>query len=65
MLFKSLVPPCGDPGQHFTFDCALLAEINNANIFGLYVLRIGRRMMTSLNTCQVCSPAEDLQSSQA
>ena len=64
MLYKLLVPPRGDPGQHFTINCDLLAEINNANIFGFCVLRTGHPLMTSLNTCQVYSPAEDLQSSQ-
>ena len=47
MLCKLLVPPCGDPGQHFTIDCDLLAEINNASIFEFCVLRTGRRLMTS------------------
>ena len=31
---------------------------------GFSVLSTGRRLMASLNTCQVCSPAEDLQTSQ-
>ena len=53
------------PAQHFTLDCDLLPEINNTNIFGFYVLRKERRLMTSLNTCQICSPDEDMQSFQS
>ena len=47
MLCKLLVPPSGDCGQYFTIDCDLLAEINNANIFGFCVLRTGHGLMMS------------------
>ena len=64
MLYKFLGVPHVDPRQHFTIDCDLLTEINKASILRFFVLRKGRQMMTSLDTCQACSPSKKLQSSQ-
>ena len=65
MLCKLLMPSCGDPGQHFTVDYDLLAEIN-ATINAICInmtKRIGCRLMAPSNSCRVGFSTEDVHTS--
>ena len=67
MLCKLLVPPRGEPGQHFAKDCDLLAKINNTTINAIWIngnMRTVCRLMAPLNSCQVGSFTEDLHTSE-
>ena len=60
------MPPHGDPSAvvHWIFLIReLLAEADNS-LDNVYLVT-GHRLMASLTACQTCSPAEDLQPSQA
>ena len=57
------MPPHGDPGQHFTIDCDLLAKINNTNINAIWINRNMKtwcHFMAPLNSCRVGPSTEDL-----